>query len=36
MRKGVASGNPFTVRSIAYIIAGHVMHHLEILQARYE
>ncbi len=26
-RTGVASDNPFTVRAIAYIIAGHVAHH---------
>ena len=35
MRRGVASGNPFTVRSIAYIIAGHELHHLDILQKSY-
>lgn len=34
-RKGVASGNPFTVRAIAYVIAGHVEHHKSILQTRY-
>jgi hypothetical protein len=35
MRTGVASGNPFTVRSIAYIIAGHVVHHATLLKERY-
>ena len=35
LRRGIASGNPFTVRSIAYIIAGHELHHLEILKTRY-
>lgn len=35
MRKGTASGNPFTVRALAYIIAGHVVHHKSILEARY-
>ncbi len=35
MRRGIASGNPFTVRSLAYIIAGHELHHLEILKTRY-
>jgi len=35
MRTGVASGNPFTVRALAYIIAGHVTHHMGILQERY-
>jgi uncharacterized damage-inducible protein DinB len=34
-RSGVASGNPFTVRALAYIIAGHVAHHRAILQERY-
>jgi hypothetical protein len=34
-RRGVASGNPVTVRALAYIIAGHVSHHLAILQERY-
>jgi DinB superfamily len=34
-RRGVASGNPFTVRALAYITAGHVTHHLRILKERY-
>jgi hypothetical protein len=34
-RRGVASGNPFTVRALAYISAGHVAHHLKILRERY-
>jgi hypothetical protein len=34
-RRGIASGNPFTVRALAYIIAGHVNHHLSILRERY-
>jgi hypothetical protein len=34
-RRGVASGNPFTVRALAYIIAGHVEHHIRILRERY-
>ena len=34
-RKGVASGNPFTVRALAYITAGHVTHHTAILRERY-
>jgi hypothetical protein len=34
-RSGVASGNPFTVRSLAYIVAGHTEHHLGILRERY-
>jgi hypothetical protein len=35
MRRGVASGNPFTVRALAYITAGHVTHHMTILRSRY-
>jgi DinB family protein len=34
-RRGVASGNPFTVRALAYITAGHVTHHSTILRKRY-
>jgi len=34
-RSGVASDNTFTVRAMAYIIAGHVEHHLRILRERY-
>ena len=34
-RTGVASGNPFTVRSLAYIIAGHFDHHRAVLEDRY-
>ncbi len=35
MRTGVASGNTFTVRSLAYIISGHASHHIRILRERY-
>lgn len=34
-RAGTASGAPITARALAYIIAGHVAHHLEILRTRY-
>lgn len=34
-RRGIASGNPFTVRALAFISAGHVAHHLKILRERY-
>jgi len=34
-RRGVASGNPVTVRALAYIAAGHVIHHVGILRERY-
>ncbi|HXA85928.1 MAG TPA: DinB family protein [Candidatus Dormibacteraeota bacterium] len=35
MRTGVASGNPFTVRACAYIVAGHVAHHTAVLREKY-
>jgi hypothetical protein len=35
MRSGIASDNPFTVRSLAYIAAGHVAHHVAILRELY-
>jgi hypothetical protein len=34
-RSGVAGGNSVTVNALAYIIAGHVAHHVTILQQRY-
>jgi hypothetical protein len=34
-RQGTASGNPFSVRALAYLCAGHVTHHLTILRERY-
>ncbi|MEO6829877.1 MAG: DinB family protein [Acidobacteriaceae bacterium] len=34
-RSGTADGNLFTVRAIAYILAGHMAHHLAILRERY-
>jgi DinB superfamily len=34
-RRGMASGNPFTVNALAYICAGHVAHHVRILEERY-
>jgi hypothetical protein len=35
MRTGIASDNRFTVRAMAFIIAGHLAHHLAILNERY-
>jgi uncharacterized damage-inducible protein DinB len=35
MQKGIANGNPVSVRALAYMIAGHEMHHLDILKERY-
>ena len=34
-RRGTASNNPVTVRALAFIIAGHELHHREILKERY-
>jgi hypothetical protein len=34
-RSGIASDNRFTVRALAYLIAGHVDHHVAILRERY-
>ena len=34
-RQGVASGNPFTVRALAFLAAGHVTHHVRIIRERY-
>lgn len=34
-RTGIASDNRFTVRAMAYLIPGHVTHHLNILRERY-
>jgi len=34
-KKGIASGVEFTVRSLAFIIAGHELHHLNIIREKY-
>jgi hypothetical protein len=34
-RSGIASGNPFTVRALAWIAAGHLAHHVGLLKERY-
>ena len=34
-RRGTASGNPFSVRALAFICAGHVIHHVRILREQY-
>jgi hypothetical protein len=34
-RTGIESGNAFTVRALAYIIPGHVAHHIRIIRERY-
>jgi len=35
MRRGIANDAEVSVRALAYIIAGHELHHREILRARY-
>jgi len=35
MRRGIANGAEVSVRALAYIIAGHELHHREVLRARY-
>ena len=34
-KRGTASGNPVSVRALAYITAGHVTHHALLLKERY-
>jgi DinB superfamily len=34
-RKGIASDKPFTVRALAFITAGHLAHHENVLRERY-
>jgi DinB superfamily len=34
-RRGVASDNEMSVRAIAHILAGHELHHLGLIRARY-
>ena len=34
-RGGVASGNRVTVRALAYILAGHLAHHIAVLKEKY-
>lgn len=35
LRQGYAAGNPMTPLAIGFIIAGHEIHHLEIVKERY-
>jgi hypothetical protein len=34
-RRGIASGYQFSVKGLAYIVAGHVTHHSEVIKTRY-
>jgi len=35
LKNGIASGNSVSVRALAYIITGHVEHHINILKEKY-
>jgi uncharacterized damage-inducible protein DinB len=35
MRRGKANDNEISVRALAYVIAGHELHHLDIIRSRY-
>lgn len=35
VRSGSASGGPVTVRALAYLIAGHEIHHIRLVRERY-
>jgi hypothetical protein len=35
MRSGIASGNSFTVRALAFSVAGHTAHHAALLREKY-
>jgi hypothetical protein len=35
MRRGTANNNEISVRAMAYVIAGHELHHLDIIRSRY-
>jgi uncharacterized damage-inducible protein DinB len=34
-RRGIANGQPISTRALAYIMVGHVTHHLGVLRERY-
>lgn len=35
-RSGTADGKAITVRSIPFILVGHIIHHMQVIQERYE
>ena len=35
LRRGTASGNPFSTRAVAFVTAGHAAHHVAIVKERY-
>ena len=34
-RRGIANNNPMSTRAAAYVIAGHELHHVNVLRTRY-
>jgi hypothetical protein len=34
-RTGTANGNTISVRALAYMLAGHVIHHIQVVNERY-
>jgi len=34
-RRGIANGNPISVRALGFVIAGHELHHARLLRERY-
>lgn len=34
-RSGIADGNKFTVRAVAYLVAGHELHHMHVIREKY-
>lgn len=34
-QKGNASGNTFTLKALSYLIPGHVMHHMNVIESKY-
>lgn len=34
-QKGNASGNSFTLKALSYLIPGHVMHHMNVIESKY-
>jgi hypothetical protein len=35
LRRGIASSHGFSVRALAHIIAGHEIHHRQVIRDRY-
>ncbi|MGF1669034.1 MAG: DinB family protein [Balneolaceae bacterium] len=35
MRSGIVNGNPFSVRAIGFAIAGHELHHMNVIRQKY-